>query len=64
MTSKGHSGPNIWPETLNQNTGTEETIFTTWYKKVMKQSRINSLQYHPPIFSTKEAYYISYTSSN
>ena len=29
MIGKGCSGPNIWPETLNHDTGTEEMIFTT-----------------------------------
>ncbi len=29
MTGEGRSGPNIWPETPNQGTGTEEMILTT-----------------------------------
>ncbi len=64
MTGEGRSGPDIWPKTPNQGTGTEEMILTTWYKEVMKQSGINPQQYHPPIPSIKEARYASYTSSN
>ena len=29
ITSKGRSGPDIWPETLNQATSTEDMIPTT-----------------------------------
>ena len=36
ITGEGRSGLDIWPETSNQDTGTEDMIFTTWYKKVMK----------------------------
>ncbi len=36
MIGEGHSGPDIWPKTPNQSTGTKEIIFTTWYKKTIK----------------------------
>ena len=36
ITNEGRSGPNIWPETPNQGTGTEDMILITWYKKAMK----------------------------
>lgn len=41
MTGERFSGPYIWPESSNQSTDIEEMIFTIWYKKAMKQSRIN-----------------------
>ncbi len=41
MTSKVRSGLDIWPETPNQDTGTEEMILTTWYKEAMKYNRDN-----------------------
>ncbi len=64
MTGNGRSGPDIWPETPNQGTNTEEMIFTTWYKEAMKRSKINPQQYYPPILSAKETCYASYRSSN
>ncbi len=64
ITGKGRSGPDIWPETLNHGTRTEEIILTTWYKEVMKQNRIYLQQYHLLMFSVKEARYVSYTSFN
>ncbi len=64
MTGEGHSGPDIWPETPNQGTSTEEMILTTWYKEAIKQSGINPQQHHPLMPSAKETYYASYTSSN
>ena len=36
ITSERRSGPDIWPETPNQYTGTEDMIFTTWYKEAIK----------------------------
>ena len=36
ITSEGRSSLNIWPETPNQGTGTEDMIFTTWYKEAIK----------------------------
>ena len=35
ITGKRYSGLDIWPETLNQDTGTKDMILTTWYKKAM-----------------------------
>ncbi len=64
MTGEGRSGLDIWLETPNQGTNTEEMILTTCYKKAMKQSGINPQQHHPLIVRTKEARYASYTSSN
>ncbi len=64
MTGEGRLGPDIWPKTPNQGTGTEEMILTIWYKEAMKRSEINPQQHHPPIPSAKEARYASYTSSN
>lgn len=64
ITSKGHSGLDIWQKTPNQGIGTEEIISTTWYKRVMKQSVINLQQYHPLIPCVKKTRYTSYTSSN
>ncbi len=64
MTGEERSDPDIWPETPNQDTSTEEMILTTWYKEAMKRSGINPQQHHSPIPSTKEARYASYTSSN
>ena len=61
---EGRSGPNIWPETPNQGIGTEDMIYTTWYKEAMKWTKINSQQHHPLAPSAKEARYVSYTSSN
>ena len=40
ITSKRRSGLHIWPETLNQGTNKKDMIFTTWYKKAMKQMEI------------------------
>ncbi len=64
MTGAERLGPDVWPKTPNQGTGTEEIILTTWYKEVIKRSGINSQQYHLPILSAKEARYVSYTNSN
>ncbi len=64
MTGKGRSGPDIWSETPNQDTGTKEMILTTWYKEAMKQSGINLLQHHSLIPSAKKARHASYISSN
>ncbi len=64
MTGEGRSGPDIWPETPNQATGTEKMILIIWYKEAMKRSGINPQQHHPPIPSAKEACYASYTSFN
>ncbi len=61
---KGHLGPDIWPETSNQGTDTEEMIFIIWYKEAKKQNGINPQHYHLPISNAKEARYVSYTSSN
>ena len=33
---EGRSGLNIWPETPNQDSGTEDMIFITWSKEAMK----------------------------
>lgn len=41
MTSKGYSGLDISPKTLNQGTGIEDIIYTIWYKEVIKQMEIN-----------------------
>ena len=64
ITGEGRSGPDIWPETPNQGTGTENMILTTWYKEAMKRREINPQQQHPPSPTAKEARYASYTSSN
>lgn len=63
MIGEVRSGPDIWPETFNQGTGTEEMILTTWYKEAMKQNRMNPQQYHLIILSANKACYASYTSS-
>lgn len=36
ITGKECSVPDIWPDTPNQATGTENIILTTWYKETMK----------------------------
>lgn len=36
ITGKRRSGLNIWRETFNQGTVTEDIIFTIWYKKAIK----------------------------
>ncbi len=41
ITGKEYSDCDICPDTPNQNTGIEEMILTTWYKKAMKRSGIN-----------------------
>lgn len=41
ITGKGYSGPDIWLETTNQGTSTEDIIFTIQYKEAMKQNAIN-----------------------
>ena len=64
ITGEERSSPDIWPETPNQGTGTEDMILTTWYKEAMKQTEINPQQHHLPASSAKEARYASYTSSN
>ena len=64
ITGKGCLCLDIWPETLNQSTDTEDMILTTWYKEAMKQTEINPQQYHLPAPSVNEARYVSYTSSN
>ena len=64
ITGKGRSGPDIWPETPNQGTGTEDMILTTWSKEAMKQREINPQQQHPPSPSPREAHYANYISSN
>ncbi len=48
ITGEGRSGPDIWPETSNQGTGTENMILTKWYKEAMKRRKINPQQQHPP----------------
>ena len=63
ITGEGHSGLYIWPETPNQDTGTEDVILIIWYKEVMKQAEINPKQYYLPGPSTKKICYASYTSS-
>lgn len=55
MIGKGRSGPDIWLETPNQDTGIKEIIFTIWYKEAMKQSKINPRQHHPLFLSVKQA---------
>ena len=63
ITGKGRLGPDIWLETPNQDTGTEDMILITWYKEVIKQTKINSQQYHLLGPSVKKACYVSYISS-
>lgn len=41
ITGKKRSGPDIWLETLNQDTNSEDMILTTWYNKAIKQKKIN-----------------------
>ena len=41
ITSKRLSSLDIWSKTSNQSTGTKDIIFITWYKKVIKQRKIN-----------------------
>ena len=41
ITGEGHSGPDIWPKTLNQVTITKDIILIIWYKKAIKQMKIN-----------------------
>ena len=62
--SEERSGPDIWPETPNQDTGTEDMILKTWSKKAIKQREINPKQQHPPSSRIKKARYTSYISSN
>ncbi len=64
MTGEGCSGPDIWPETPNQGTSTEEMILTIWYKEAIKQSEITPQQNNPPISSIKKTCYASYISDN
>ncbi len=61
---EGRSGPDIWPETPNQGTGTENMILTTWYKEAMKRREISPMQQHPLSSTANEARYASYTSFN
>lgn len=37
MIEEGHTGPDIWPKSLNQNTDIEDIILTIWSKKTIKQ---------------------------
>ena len=64
ITGEERLDPDIWPETLNQGTGTEDMILTIWYKEAINQTEINSQQHHLSAPSAKEARYASYTSSN
>ena len=41
ITSERRLGPDIWPETPNQGTSTEDMIIIIWYKEAMKQTDIN-----------------------
>ena len=45
ITGKGRSDSDIWSETLNQGTGTEDMILIIWYKEAMKQTEIDPQQY-------------------
>ena len=36
ITGEGRLGPDIWPETLNQNTDSEDMILMTWYNEDIK----------------------------
>lgn len=54
--------PDIQQETFNQNTGTENRILIVWYKKLIKQRKNSSQQYHLPGLKTKKACYTSYIS--
>lgn len=54
ITGKGHSSLYIWLETPNQDIGTKDVIFTTWYKEVIKQVGINPKQYYLPGPSIKK----------
>lgn len=63
ITGKGRSSPDIWLKAPNQDTDTEDMIFTIWYKKAMKQTEINAQQHYSPAFSAKKVYYASYISS-
>ena len=63
ITDEGCLGSDIWPETPNQGTGTEDMISTIWYKEAMKQTEINPQQHHLSGPSAKKAPYASYTSS-
>ena len=64
ITGEGCSGPDIWPETINQDTGTEDMTLTTWSKEAMKQKEINPQQQYPPSPSPRKACYTTYTSCN
>lgn len=64
MTGERCSGPNIWPETPNQDTSTEDMIYTTYYKEAMKWREINPQQQYLSSLNAKKACYASYISSN
>lgn len=62
ITSNEHLCLNIWPKTSNQDIGTENMILIIWYKKAIKQTKINFQQYHQMGPSSKKTCYISYIS--
>lgn len=41
---KGDSGPELWPETPNENIDIEDMILTIWSKETMKRREINPQQ--------------------
>lgn len=41
MTNKKHSDADIWPRTLNHDTYIKDMTLTTWYKKAIKQKKLN-----------------------
>lgn len=54
ITGEKRLGPDIWPEIPNQSTGTEDIIFTTYYKEAIKQTEIKHKQHHLQSPSIKE----------
>lgn len=65
ITGKGRLSVEIWPETSNQSTSSEDMILSTWYNGAMKQKEINLQQHYPSSPTAKDkACYLSYTSFN
>lgn len=52
-------GPDIWPEIPNQDTDSQDMIFTTWYNEAIKQREINLKEQHTPSLTAKKACYSS-----
>ncbi len=64
MTGEGRTGLDIWPETPNEGTGTEDMILTTWSKEALKRKQSNPWKQHLPSPIAKEARHVSYNDSN